>query len=392
MHGEIAVVEKDIGERGTCFRFNVFLSVCENASLSETRESETELCSGDLISTPQLRVLTPSPKVEGSYVVLLIRNKERRRVSKKFMESLGIKVLAVERWEKLPLSLRKIKRRWNNSSNKSDSSVQNEHLTKSISTKSSCNTGAKDSEPFSSTAMDGTDYILTLFRKTNYLRGGSLGFVLMVIDATAGPFSELCGVVNEFRNGLQNAYCRVVWLGNLMSHSINFNSSLEGRIIDSDDIIKHKPFHGSCLYEVVKLLPEFGGSLPNREGSTASSQVGKISKVTNQPISSPIYDQNEYKVNISEIQELGSSSNDEPLRGKRILVADDSSLLLKLAIHNVSKLGGAVDTCANGKEALELVSIGLANKRKLGDSTTLPYDYILMDCEVNIILELIYSG
>lgn len=410
MHGEIAVIDKDVGEKGSCFRFNVILTVCENASESGTRENEIELGSGDSISSPQLGVLTSSSKVgEGSYVVLLIRNKKRRRVSEKFMESLGIKVLVVEQWEQLPRSLKKIKRKWN-SSNKSDSSLPNECLTKSSSSLSSCNFGAKDI-PLSSPAKDGTDYILSLFRKTNYLRG-TLGFALLVIDATAGPFSELCHAVNEFRKGLQNACCRVVWLANPMSHNIDLNASAEGQMTDPDDIIKYKPFHGSRLYEVVRLLPEFGGSLPKREGGT-SSQVGKFSRrrsssslrydqndkvnkfetqelgISNSS-SSSIYYQNEYKkVNKSEIQELGSSSIEEVLRGKKILVAEDSFLLRKLAMVNVSKLGGTVDTCENGKEALELVSNGLANLRNQGDHISLPYDYILMDCEVFIILELI---
>lgn len=54
MHGEIEVVDKDIGERGSCFRLNVILSVCEN------KENQID----------PLRIiahgLDPSPKRKGS--------------------------------------------------------------------------------------------------------------------------------------------------------------------------------------------------------------------------------------------------------------------------------------------------------------------------------------
>lgn len=56
---------------------------------------------------------------------------------------------------------------------------------------------------------------------------------------------------------------KVVWLAN---HSINFNDVLgKGDILYPEDVVKHKALHGSRLYEVVRLLPEFGGALPKRK-------------------------------------------------------------------------------------------------------------------------------
>ncbi|KAB2605074.1 histidine kinase CKI1-like [Pyrus ussuriensis x Pyrus communis] len=141
MHGEIGIVDKEMGERGTCFRFSVLLTLLTHTPSTPGLSIHTP--------SPRLNIRTPcsTPKVDGSgsSVVLLIKNEERRRISQKFMENLGIKT-----------SLR-----------------------------------------------------------------GATGFVLVVVDATAGPFSELCKI----------------------------------------DVIKHKALHGSRLYEVVRLLPEFGAQI-----------------------------------------------------------------------------------------------------------------------------------
>lgn len=140
MHGEIGIVEKDIGEKGTCFRFNGLLrtiNVCEdNTKLEQDLELGGEPSCGDRdqhlglmaakrtpnasprlnkirstpspkltpIGSPGLNVFrsTPSsPKVEESIVVLLIKNEERRRIVHQFMKSLGIYSLVVEQWGQL---------------------------------------------------------------------------------------------------------------------------------------------------------------------------------------------------------------------------------------------------------------------------------------------------
>ncbi|KAM1815693.1 hypothetical protein ACFX15_000112 [Malus domestica] len=131
MHREIGLMDKEMGERGTCFRLNVLLTVRENVSKDSTKEVDIEMRFGpstsDLgtvathtSSTPGLSIHTPrpslyirtpssTPKVDGSgsSVVLLIKNEERRRISQKFMENLGIKVFVAEQWEQLSHTLEK---------------------------------------------------------------------------------------------------------------------------------------------------------------------------------------------------------------------------------------------------------------------------------------------
>ncbi|CAL8088527.1 unnamed protein product [Prunus armeniaca] len=208
MHGEIRIVDKEIGERGTRFRFNVLLShVCENVYKDRRKEEDLELGIAAIHSaptpgTPRLTTRAPSPKAEGSNVVLLIKNEERRRMVYKFMESIGIKAWMVEQREQLRPTLKKIKHKGKGSHHRSSSRI--------------------------------SDFA-------------------------------------EFQKSLQNAWCKVVWLANpLIQSNINFDS------LDPDDVIKHKALHGTRLYEVVRLLPEYGGALPKRLGGTFD--VGKVSR------------------------------------------------------------------------------------------------------------------
>ena len=450
MHGDISIVDKEMGEKGTCFRFNVILGTCENVSCNIAKAEDLEMVDGShtpelILSTPspglwlhtpssKLTVhKTPSPKVTTSHVVLLIQNKERRRTSQRFMENLRIKVSVAKQWEHLPSTLQKIKHKENhschNSSGKSDLSSPSGCLSRSASNNSS---SVEKDVPLSS--MDGSDYILSVFKRTTPKFASS--FILIVIDASAGPFLELCRIVAEFKKGLHNATCKVVWLEKPMMRNIDFKH-IEEDLVDPNDIVISKPFHGSRLYQVVRLLPEFGGTLQENSSKLKEEIKFRAEKVPKDPSSSRIqsYIENSStnkhstqqvelqdhgssieetkKKSMSpiqtlshvvskprsppsngippkeqEIQEIGNSNDEKPLSGKKLLVADDNVLLRKLTVASLLKLGATAETCVNGQEALDLVCKGLSDQRKLGASKILPYDYVLMDCEVKTMISL----
>ncbi|KAF4383567.1 hypothetical protein F8388_014067, partial [Cannabis sativa] len=62
----------------------------------------------------------------------------------------------------------------------------------------------------------------------------------------------------------------------------------------------------------------------------------------------------------------------------------DNLLARELASRIVKQQGATTDLCSNGKEAFQLVSKELANQMKHGESMTLPYYCILMDCEMSV--------
>ena len=70
------------------------------------------------------------------------------------------------------------------------------------------------------------------------------------------------------------------------------------------------------------------------------------------------------------------------LRGKRFFIVDDNEIQRTVAMKLITNLGGIVDLCTNGQTAFDLVRTEFANREKEGNSLSLPYDYILMDCEV----------
>ncbi|PQM33475.1 histidine kinase CKI1 [Prunus yedoensis var. nudiflora] len=357
MHGEIRIVDKEIGERGTCFRI-------------EEKKKDLELGtvaihSASTPGTPGLTARASSPKAEGSNVVLLIKNEERRRMVYKFMESIGIKAWVVEQWEQLRPTLKKIKHKGKGyySHHHSSSGISDLGLQDCLSKSTSCNSSfrLKEVHPLMG-AMDGTENIISLFKKNSTnLRGTSSCFTLLVIDTTAGPFEDL----------------------------------------DPDDVIKHKALHGSRLYEVVRLLPEYGGALPKRLAGTFD--VGKVSRAPSssryqfhtdrefETLSSPTQNRKSHNVSskarglpvdhgrpLPHRETEGPDKPSRPLGGKKFLVAEDQKALAHIAMKTLTHWGATVKLCGNGGEALDLVRNDLVTHRKHG------YDYILMDCQMPI--------
>ncbi|KAJ7008735.1 histidine kinase CKI1-like [Populus alba x Populus x berolinensis] len=445
MGGEIGIVNKEIGEKGTCFKFNVFLDICEISS-ADIQNAEVEI-KGDSMSdgepnyskltirtpsrglvirtpSPRLSILGSSPKIEGSHVVLLIQNEERLRSSQKYIEGLGIKVSSVKQWKHLHSTLKKIKARQNvsphSSSGKSDLGSRSDHF----------NSGSMKDVPLSS--MDGIDQKPSTSRSSNLK--GAPGFVLLVIDAGAGPFQELYRVVAEFKRDLHSSCCKVVWLDKPTSRSINLRG-FEQNLIDPRDAILLKPFHGSRLYQVIRLLPEFGGhgliskskrksaiqatnalKDPGSSSSTHSQRTklkvlstcensfqqvesqAKGSSKNEKNRKNPLLDDPDHShvrsksrqssterlpVRSLEIQEAhGNLSKDKCLSGLKFLVADDNEISRRVTSHILERHGATVEVCENGEEAFQLVCIGLHSQKEHSHSIVLPYDYILMDCEM----------
>ncbi|GLU16764.1 hypothetical protein SLE2022_331790 [Rubroshorea leprosula] len=426
MGGEIGIVDKPVDEKGTCFRFNVFLTVSDMVGTDNTRgenEGREDHTGADVVQrlgqtistlnpcpsiqnpSPRLGILSSSPRLEGSQVVLLIQNIGRRASLQKYMESLGINILVVERWDQLSSVLEKMK-------SKQITSPHNS--TKRLEGSSRSDMSSASSKDFPLSAMDGTEQKLQLSRKR-----GFPWFILLVIDAGAGPVAKLDEIVSKFRRSLQST-CKVVWLDNSVPRKINSKE----KISEADDDILVKPFHGSRLYQVIKLLPEFGGNLKSK----SIYQAEKVSQDCASSSTKPRLENQilqEHPLQQREIQEetsprngrLGSfppsryptsrrnlrsspphsqyqprqierqakcadSSKKQLWTGKRILVAEDNKTLRKVTMKKLEQDGAIVEVCENGEEALKLVRNGLRDRTENGASHVLPYDYILMDCQM----------
>ncbi|XP_028771219.1 histidine kinase CKI1-like [Neltuma alba] len=423
MHGDIGIMEKEIGEKGSCFRFNVLLHVCETVTGGSNTKEDNDL-GGDIhlnqfqgqdINTPSSgsSICSPSPKLPifassrsgASCIILLIQNEERRRTTRRFMESLGIRVKVVRQWEHLSHTLKKIKEKGHNSN-------QSSIGTSDTSSRSASQNSNSRARGFPLSATDGIYYMPSIFNRLE--DRASSGLVLLVIDSIAGPFSELSRIVFAFKRDLGSP-CKVVWLNKpLCGDSFK---ALGEDALDPDDIILSKPFQGSRLFEIMRLLPEFGGS------STNISRIGRVREDTfhnrlrksfkdchTSRYQSPISDRAEFSsssvnpsqdygnssrrdqlyssskfkarnspIDHKEIQKCNYSNNDKPLCGKKFLIADDVEYLRRIAFKTLIHLGASaanVKECENGKEAVNLVEESLKG--------AFPYDYIIMDCEMPV--------
>ncbi|KAK4282558.1 hypothetical protein QN277_013919 [Acacia crassicarpa] len=424
MHGDIEIVEKEIGEKGSCFRFNIILHVCDTVTGFNSNREDIEL-GGDInlnqlqaqdVNTPGSgsSICSPSPKLPmfafsrsgASCIILLIQNEERRRTTRRFIESLGIRVKVVKQWEHLSHTLKKIKQKGHNSS-------QSSIGTSDTSSRSTSQNSISKAKGF---PLSDTDGICNMPLTSNMLEDrASQGLVLLVIDAIAGPLPELSRTVFAFKKDLGSP-CRVVWLNKPLVCGDSFKA-LDEDALDPDDIILSKPFHGSRLFEIIKLLPEFGGS------STNISRFGKVRRdifhnrfskpFKDSHISkyqSPISDTGEFssanatsfldygssstrdqlyssrrskarnsQIAHTEIQERNDSTNEKPFGGKRILIVEDTGYLRMIAFKTLIQLGATaanVNECENGEEAVNLIEESLKG--------AFPFDYILMDCEMPV--------
>ncbi|KAJ8558245.1 hypothetical protein K7X08_005011 [Anisodus acutangulus] len=347
MGGEISIIDKEIGEKGSCFQFNIFLIACEPQvqeheaiSVNYSREEDLESQLGGYISSDSYYHSTPSSnnsitshqKPERSNVILFMKEEERSRVLYRFMMNIGLKVHVVNRYEQFLPTLKKVKGKLIN--------FQSKEI------------------PLS--ALDGTDDDqITYFQ----IRGRGLNpkssiirFILIIIDTRVGSFREISRAMAEFRkDSPKHVSLRVVWLD---------KQGVDEHKLPSTDVVMTKPLHGSRLYHVLGLVPEFGGAiLPT---ITQEIEDDSTSRIKNQS-TTPIQDVS--------IDVKGSSSKKLPLTGKKILVVEDNRVQLKICKGKVSQLGATIYTCGNGAEALAHVCKGLKDQSQL-------VDYILMDCEM----------
>ncbi|KAJ4850639.1 hypothetical protein Tsubulata_023974 [Turnera subulata] len=362
MKGELTIVEKEPGERGTCFKFNVFLSTREPqpAGPDEDRRS----------SSFHQHFAFMSPKPEGSHVIMFIPGEERIRVLKKYLESLNIKVTVIKKARNFSPELEKIKRKLDMSNSASANSDK----------------GLKEG---SSSLQEESEYTTPHFRKTN--SKSISGFVLLLIDAAeATKCSNIHSTLVSFRKDIPKSLCKVVWLDDQIAH--RSRDEAKDRLTAEGDFIIYKPLHGSRLTQVLSLLPERKSSSRNNNSkfgmrSVQDVQLSADYNLSNdfhcleiQPSTGPSRQNSLQQTAVQRNDEKGSEK--PSLEGKKVLIVEDTELLRRLATFHLSKLGASVEVCANGKEASDKVSKALGDLRKEGDSKCLPYDYIFMDCVV----------
>ncbi|EPS71820.1 hypothetical protein M569_02940, partial [Genlisea aurea] len=347
MGGEIKIVDKKEGERGTCIRFSIIIETEASNDSAETNDGGYTISDSFYHHRSPFLTCLNRTKNEGSQLILFIKSNERSKILHSFIWRLGIKVRVVKKHAAFIQSLKIIKQGINLSSNSSSQNSKSDAVF----------TWNKRSKGAPLSAFDGAGDASPPRKNT--------GFILMVIDKDAGPFHDINEAIVEFRRDLNEDCCsRVIWLDIPDANSASLPSLDESKLPPPDLIIS-KAFHGSRLYQAIQLLPEFGGSLPRR---------GEIPQHVETP--------RQRICKRAPAEEIKNTSDDKPLKGKAILVVEDDPIGQKIAVSIVQRLGANVSVCNNGEEACALVSTSLQDEGTSGSVP--PFSCILMDCEMPV--------
>lgn len=372
MGGEISIQDKEPGESGTCFRFNIFMKSSETFGESEAKESAADKLllrtdqnisrSGINQCADRALAFGESFSTKGVHTLLFVEGDETARILQRWMKSLGVKVWRIQNIDLLYSTFENIKHNAS-SSGKSDSLSFCRTMSQNSNTEIECS-----SSPLPTTARNGA-------KKPS--SGGIAIHVLVIIDLSYGNLSEIYSHLRIFIDSTPHISRRVVYLADLNTSS----ADLEKFKQVSCDLILRKPIHGSRLCALLRLLHEFQRTY---EGHFSRDEIASKAQ------SLPEFHQPSHHVGEASTSKQ-TADGDKPLNGMHILLAEDTSVLRHLAKTMLSRFGATVESAENGLEALDLIKRALKDTASdlhdrvsevQGSSKSFLYDLVLMDCEV----------
>jgi DNA-binding response OmpR family regulator len=367
MGGEISIKEKEPGERGTCFGFNVLLKLSERQEPQDIEEG-TSGPSSDPPDDSSLRasVFQEATSFKGTHCVLYVHGVETRRIMQTWMESIGMKVWLVPQVEFTASTLEKVR-----------------HISMSP-TRGSSPTVSHDGIDRCFSSKDVVSQVLPMvlrnntFQRCTTLGGGHPSGLLVVIDVSNGGLEDVSHEMVKFSGTKHQTPCKLVFLADLKTTSGDLRRFSELGC----DLVLRKPMHGSRLYAILRTLRELQAS-----DAQSSSQVGpaEVAGTSHQPESPGILLQDVQGTPAAtevEAQKL-KKEDDKPLAGMHVLLAEDSLVLQTIQRRMLSQLGATVKLAVDGSEALKLYKEALEQAIvSEKDAVQLPYDVIFMDCEV----------
>lgn len=382
MGGEIKIQDKDPSERGTCFRFNIFLKSSDSIVEGEEKDEKTSkvgIESNTQIIQSNARTLAfrRGLSIEGIHSLLMIEGDETKRIMQGWIQNLGVKVWTINHWELLYPTLEKIKDNFN-ISGKFDTKSHINFLNTTASYKSS-----KEKE------HSEMDNVLPSTNKEFKNGSGGLGiYWLIVVELVHANFSEIALALKNFTDKIPRSHYKIVWLLNSNVPREDLRRSKEVPC----DLILQKPIHGSRLYLLLRLLQNFGREnedhiLDERQNTRQYGESNSFMESNKFLINSSIFRSNQYANQIFGSKD--SLKDEKPLKGMNILLVEDVSTLRHVATTMLARLGATIKSSENGLDALNLIRDALKElsperDTEMGESKRFYYDVIIMDCEVKI--------
>ncbi|KAM0930817.1 hypothetical protein ACQ4PT_000722 [Festuca glaucescens] len=384
MGGEISIKDKEPGEAGTCFGFNVFLKISD-----AEEDIEHGRAAPSLFREPGC--------FKGGQSVLLVHGDETRRILQTWMENVGMKVWPVLRAELLAPTMEKARATVGASPSR-PSSI------------SSSQGSGDDLDGVADRCFSSKEMVTQVLRNSSGNHAGHLHpfGLLVVVDVSGGRLNEILQEAPSLARIKHQVPCRVACITDLKTSSEDLRRLKEAASCDMD---LRKPIHGSRLRKLLQVMRELQASpfsqqhshqvgitineLPVADQATvASSEITSAAAVPQElprlgddkPLEATAAS-SETTSAAAVPQEPPKLEDDKPLEGKRVLLVEDTRVLQFIQKKMLSTLGATVVVAADGSEAvamvinaLEIASGGSASE----EHVALPYDVIFMDCQMPV--------
>ncbi|KAK3131775.1 hypothetical protein QOZ80_6AG0511240 [Eleusine coracana subsp. coracana] len=364
MGGEISIKEKEPGEIGTCFGFNVLLKTSESQGPQDIEEGPSHTVND---SSLRALVFQEANSFKGVHCVLYVQGVETRRIMQTWMESIGIKVWLVPQADFIASTVEK---------------VQTISMSPTRASSPSASHATATDRCFSSKDMVSQVLPMAL-RNSNGQRRCSLGNhpsgLLVIIDVSDGGSEEICQEMVRCARIKQQTPCKVVFLADLKTTLDDLRRFMELGC----DLVVRKPMHGSRLYAILRILRELQASEAQN-----SSQVGpEVAGTNHQPeISGIVLHDVQTDATTEVAAQEQKTEDDKPLAGMHVLLAEDTLVLQTIQKKMLSQLGATVTLAVDGSEAVKFYKQALEQASvPKEDTMQLPYHVIFMDCQMPII-------
>ncbi|KAL5230744.1 hypothetical protein ABZP36_029520 [Zizania latifolia] len=366
MGGEISIKEKEPGERGTCFGFNVHMKTSEKQQEAEDIEERPIAMSE---SDVRASVFKEANCFKGWHCVLFVHGDGTRRILQAWMESIGMKVWLVPEVQFIASTLEK---------------VQSSGAFPSRST--SCSRADCDADRcFSSKEMVSQVLPNALIRNGNIM-ARNLGenhplALVIIVDVSNGRCDDVRSQATNFARIKHRVPCKVVFLADLKTSSEDLRRFEE--VSCGCDLILRKPLHASRLYVLLVALrdlqasPMHQSSLTGHENSIAMQQ--DVRGIHPEDLGSTAA-----SAEVERLDHRPREEDDRPLDGMRVLLVEDTLVLQIIERKILNQLGATVELAADGSKATVMFREALtkANVSEEKNSVPLPYDVIFMDCQM----------
>lgn len=355
MGGEISIKDKEPGERGTCFAFNVLLKISEVQQPQDIEEGPSVPLGTLNRSISIATAFQEASNFKGVHCVLYVHGYETRRILQTWMESIEVKVWLVPQAEFIGSTLEKVQ-----SNSTATATAECGSADRCFSSKEMVNLLRNNSSP------------------RRAILGGIPSGILVVIDVSGGETEEICQEMAKLSRIKHQAPCKVVLLEDIKTPSNDLR-----RLKDMGcDLVLRKPVHGSRQFTLLMTLRD----LQVLDAQAQSSHVGPeiAGNSQQQDLPDVVVPCVEDTVASTEASCLAQKpGDDKPLAGMRILLAEDNLVLQSIQRKIMNQLGAFVTVAQNGTMAVNLLREALeqANASE-EDIVSLPYHVIFMDCQM----------